>query len=328
MEKHYITWWNVENLFSFQNDPDRSEKLEREIAGELEGWTATVLDKKLNQLAKIIKQMNGGLGPDILGVCEIENESVLEKLISKLSSLGRNYKTAHANTQDRRGIDVAFIFDEDYYSVDRSKVFSHFILRRNATRDILQASFETARGNRLVLMGNHWPSRRGGAVASAPYRMMAGETLAYFHERTRQIDGEDQALLVLGDFNDEPFDVSMVEYALSERSKRRVISDRTEKPYLFNLSWELTGEGTGTHYYGGTFGMLDQILVNKPVLNGESPFKLGSGFEILKFDEMVKSLGRPKRFGRPSSPSQYDEDGFSDHIPIAIVLEEKETPTA
>ena len=74
--------------------------------------------------------------------------------------------------------------------------------------------------------------------------------------------------------------------------------------------------------------MLDQILVNKPVLNGESPFKLGSGFEILKFDEMVKSLGRPKRFGRPSSPNQYDEDGFSDHFPIAIVLEEKETPTA
>ena len=123
MNQHYIAWWNVENLFSVKNDPDRSDKLERALGKELNGWTASVLNKKLGQLAGIIKQMNGGNGPDILGVCEVENENVLDKLIAKLSPLGRSYKTVHADTKDRRGIDVAFLFDSDKYSVNASEVF-------------------------------------------------------------------------------------------------------------------------------------------------------------------------------------------------------------
>jgi predicted extracellular nuclease len=321
MEQHYIAWWNVENLFSFKNDPARSEKLERTLGKELNGWTATVLNKKLNQLAKIITQMNGGDGPDILGVCEVENEGVLDKLVSSLSSLGRNYKKIHADTKDRRGIDVAFIYDADYYLCDEAKVFSHFILRRNATRDILQVSFETAHGNQLVMMGNHWPSRSGGALASEPYRIMAAETLAYFHERTREIDGEKQAVLAVGDFNDEPFDRSMVKYALSDRSVRRVTSPQAKNPYLYNLSWRLIGQDTGTHFYGGSFGMLDQMLINRPMLNGDSPFKVSGEVGILKFQEMIKSPGKPKRFSRPSA-RDFDDEGYSDHFPIAVVVEE------
>jgi hypothetical protein len=42
----------------------------------LKGWTAAVLDKKLQQLAAIIQQFNQGRGPDILGVCEVENVTV------------------------------------------------------------------------------------------------------------------------------------------------------------------------------------------------------------------------------------------------------------
>ena len=74
--------------------------------------------------------------------------------------------------------------------------------------------------------------------------------------------------------------------------------------------------------------MLDQILVNRPVLNGDSPFRLGSNFEILKYDEMVKSPGQPIRFGRPSSTSTYNDAGFSDHFPVAIILEEQDPTTA
>mgnify|MGYP003648845904 CR=1 FL=1 len=308
-----------------KNDPDRSEKLERTLGKELDGWTATVLNKKLGQLAKIIEQMNGGLGPDILGVCEVESEKVLDKLIAKLSSLGRSYKTVHADTKDGRGIDVAFIYDSAKYDVVTSEIFNHFILRRNATRDILQASFVTkSDNNKLVLMGNHWPSRRGGELESEPYRIMAAETLAYFHERTIEIDGNDQAVVVLGDFNDEPFNRSLVAYALSERVERRVKSKRSRNPYLLNLTWDLIGQGDGTHFYDGTPGMLDQILVNRPVLRDDSPFEVDeSTLEILKFSEMTGNSGAPKRFGRPSSASTYDETGFSDHFPIAVVLNEK-----
>ena len=324
MNTHYLAWWNVENLFSMKNDPDRSDKLERALGKELNGWTAAMLDKKLGQLASIIEQMNGGAGPDILGVCEVESEKVLNRLVGELSALGRSYKTVHADTQDGRGIDVAFIYDSKKYDAVTSEVFNHFVLRRNATRDILQVSFLTKPdGNKLVLMGNHWPSRRGGELESEPYRIMAAETLAYFHERTIQIDGKDQAVVVMGDFNDEPFNRSLVEYALSERVERRVKSKRSRNPYLLNLSWDLIGQGEGTHVYDGTPGMLDQILVNRPVLRDDSPFEVdASTVQVLKFPEMTGRSSVPRRFGRPSSASTFDETGFSDHFPIAVVLNE------
>ena len=152
---------------------------------------------------------------------------------------------------------------------------------------------------------------------------MAGETLAYFHKRTLEIDGTNQALVVMGDFNDEPFDRSLVDYALSERVERRVKSKRSKKPYLLNLTWHLMGKGVGTHFFGGTPGMLDQILVNRPVLRDDSPFEVDmASLEILKLPEMVASSGSPRRFGRPSSPKTFDDAGFSDHFPIAVTLNE------
>lgn len=324
MGQHYLAWWNVENLFSVKNDPDRSEKLERALGKELDGWTAAVLGKKIDQLAKIIKQMNNGNGPDILGVCEVESEKVLAKLIAKLSSLGRPYKAVHADAKDRRGIDVAFLYDSDKYKVNANEIFNHFILRRNATRDIVQVSFMTKPGNhRLVLMGNHWPSRSGGMLESEPYRIMAAETLAYFHERTVEIDGTEQAVVAMGDFNDEPFDRSLVDYALSDRVARRVKSKRSRLPYFLNLSWSLMGQGIGTHHFNGVPGMLDQILVNRPILRDDSPFSVDvSTLEVLAFPEMSTSTGAPRRFGRPSSASTFDDTGFSDHFPVAVVLEE------
>lgn len=325
MNRHYVAWWNVENLFNVKNDPDRSEKLQRALGKELNGWTTSVLNKKLNQLASIIMQINGGAGPDILGVCEVENEKVLNKLIQTLSSLGRSYDKVHADTQDRRGIDVAFLYDADKYEVNADEVFNHFILRRNATRDLLQVSFfTTPDNNRLVLIGNHWPSRSGGELESEPYRIMAAETLAYFHERIVEIHGRHQAVVVMGDFNDEPFNRSLVEYALSERVERRVKSLRSRNPYLFNLTWNLMGQGIGTHFYNGTPGILDQVLVNRPVLRDDSPFEVDTEtVEILRFPDMTTSSGGPRRFGRPSSPSSFDDQGFSDHFPIAAVVEEK-----
>lgn len=324
MTQHYLAWWNVENLFNVKNDPDRSEKLERALGDELNGWTAAVLNKKLEQLASIILQMNSGAGPDILGVCEVENEKVLDKLIGKLAPSGRTYKVIHADTQDKRGIDVAFLYDSAKYEIRADEVFNHFILRRNATRDLLQASFITKPGgNRLILVGNHWPSRSGGEMPSEPYRMMAAETLAYFHQRILEIQGIEQPIVVMGDFNDEPFNRSMVEYALSERQERTVKSMRAKVPYLLNLAWKLMGEGLGTHYFSGAPGMLDQILVNRPLLREDSTMQVDvDSFEILRFVEMVGSGGGPKRFGRPSESSSFDDQGFSDHFPVAVVVNE------
>ncbi|MCK5208412.1 MAG: hypothetical protein KAQ79_10340, partial [Cyclobacteriaceae bacterium] len=87
MTNHYITWWNVENLFDVKDAPldRRPEELRRKIKADLNDWTADVLDKKTTNLASVISQMNDGQGPDILGVCEVENRFVLEQLQGKVN---------------------------------------------------------------------------------------------------------------------------------------------------------------------------------------------------------------------------------------------------
>ena len=152
MPEHYIAFWNVENLFDVENAPNRSEKLQKQLAGELEGWTEDVLKEKVSRLAEVISALNGGRGPDVLGVCEIENRSVLDRLVEGLAPLGRRYGVAHADTRDKRGIDVAFIYDRGLYK--RDAFFQHFILRRAATRDIVQVNLVSKETGRDV------PARR------------------------------------------------------------------------------------------------------------------------------------------------------------------------
>jgi len=66
-------------------------------------------------------------------------------------------------------------------------------MKREATRDIVKVNFKTKPfHNRLVLIGNHWPSRGGGQYESEPYRIIAGETLSYFHQRILEENNKEE----------------------------------------------------------------------------------------------------------------------------------------
>jgi len=318
MIQYYVAWWNVENLFDVESAP-RSDKLKRTLAKELKGWNAAILNKKLSQLSKIITMMNNGAGPDILGVCEIENKTVLEKLVATIS-LPRNYKIAHEDAKDGRGIDVAFIYDSNLFELE--KKFSHFIVKRSATRDIFQANLKVKGTSQLlVLVGNHWPSRMGGEYDSEPYRIMAGENLSYFHQRIVEENDSNVAVIAMGDFNDEPFNRSITNYALSTNDPAQL--KRAKNPKFYNLMWPVLGKGIGTHYYGSDHSVLDQIMVSKGFLFGNSKFSVKpDSIKVEKISDMT-SRGKPKRFGRPSSKKTFDKDGFSDHFPVSVIIERK-----
>ncbi|NIM12480.1 MAG: endonuclease/exonuclease/phosphatase [Candidatus Aminicenantes bacterium] len=324
MKTYFIGWWNVENLFDVFDSQDRPEWLQKQLEEELEGWTGEVLDKKIRQLSSIIVKMNNGRGPDILGVCEIENENVMKKLAVKVEEglNHRSYDVVHHDTKDQRGIDVAFIYDREKFRA--GEPFSHVVLKRNATRDIFQVNFECLENNqKIVLLGNHWPSRRGGELHSEPYRIIAAETLSYWLERIpEKIGDEDISVLIMGDFNDEPFNRSITDYALGTNCKEKVINARN--PRLYNLMYKFLGEGIGTHYFSNSPNLLDQFLVNKNMINDAGAFQVAAkggeyDVRIEMFAEM-KSGGdypAPIRFARPSS-DWYNENGYSDHYPISI----------
>ncbi|MGH9951664.1 MAG: endonuclease/exonuclease/phosphatase family protein [Nitrososphaeraceae archaeon] len=330
-ELYFVSWWNLENLFDIEGSPRRTEKLARTIKKEVKGWSEKILNRKIAQISQIISKMNGSNGPDILGVCEVENRWVIEKLTDSLKHLHQHrYEIVHADTKDDRGIDVAFIYDAKKFEIEKNPtsgeklIFSHFIMKREATRDILQVNLKTkASDNRLVLIGNHWPSRSGGQYESEPYRMIAGETSSYFHQRileeNNKEEGGNTAILVMGDFNDEPFNRSVTDYLLATPSVLKVKQSK-EAPRLFNLMWPIMARGVGTFYYSNFANLLDQFMISKGIVDG-TKFKV-KVTDIVIFPEMVKGKYKhPVKFGRPSNKS-LNEMGFSDHLPISIMVEE------
>lgn len=340
---YLIGFWNLENLFSLENDPDRPAWLLEEVGADLKGWSQALFDRKVAQLASIIAQMKSGDGPDLLGVCEVENEKALRALADAMTSrcAGRNYDIVHVDcVAEQRGIDTAFIYDRKVFTTDPAEHFSHFVMRRTGTRDIMQATFTTASGHELVALANHWPSRSGprgqGPEYSAGYRATAAETLSYWHERIREKKGKDVAVIAMGDLNDEPFDKSVTLHALALRDRGDVERARSAK--FYNLAWRYLSQAAidksgakrrldGTLYFDDDGNTFDQILVSPGLLTGKSAFKVNDETaRIEAYKEMVSTSVSegPLRFGLPKGDpaKNVDQDGFSDHFPVSVQLDE------
>jgi len=325
-ERYYIAWWNVENLFDVNNSPDRPAWLQQKLAGELAGWTKEVLKRKVQNLGKIIAMMNGGDGPDIIGLCEIENQNVFTWLLKNIPDINRNYKIVHHDMSDERGIDIAFIYDAEKFTFEES--FNYVVLKRSATRDILQANFVTTSGNPLILIGNHWPARSGGEQETEPYRIIAAETMSYWMERIFEIRGSNIPVLVMGDFNDQPFNKSLSDYALSTSSRMKVLNSRS--PRLLNLMWPFFGKIGGTYFFDNFPLILDQFLASKELLKKTGKIHLATDasdnymVNIETIAPMV-AMGdylKPIFFSRPSEKGSFNANGYSDHFPVSVVLEE------
>lgn len=326
MTEYCLSWWNVENLFDIEHALDRPESIENKVGGDLVGWDATILSTKIGQLCKIIRQLNGGAGPDLLGVCEVESKGVLQKLVNALNIPNRDYGIAHHDSPDKRGIDVAFIYDKAKFTPGDQ--FSHFVMRRTATRDLFQVNFTTKPGGKeLRIIGNHWPSRGGGELESEPFREIAGETLSYWMSRIIEIAGKNAPVVIMGDFNDNPFNRSVMNYAQATNNSAQVANAKTV-PRLFNLMWPFLAKGIGSYYYSSYPNVLDQFLISRGVLSGQGGFSVkadADGNPIVKiemFDEM-KSTGVPDpiRFGL-GGEADVNKNGFSDHYPISMILVE------
>jgi predicted extracellular nuclease len=280
-------------------------------------------DRKIAQLASVIAQMNNGAGPDLLGMCEVENIFVVDALAASVNALlpGRNYDVVHSDTVDERGIDVAFLHDPKFVA-PLTERFEHVVMRRTATREIFQVNFQTPGGRTWAVFGNHWPSRSGGQLESAGYRAIAGETLAYFHQRVWEVHTDTTPTLAMGDFNDEPFDPSIVQYALGIRQRAKVVGGKI--PWFWNLMWDTMGQGEGTFYFENYANLLDQFLIDRNMAVQTSPIRADPAtVEIIRFPGMFDpnaSYPAPIPFGGMGKP--IDQNGFSDHFPIGLHISE------
>ena len=105
---YLVAFWNLENLFAPEGFPGREPWIANAVRNDLRGWTQALFDQKVAQLASIIVQMKAGAGPDLLGVCEVENRFALEAVADQLNAL-RPARTINSFTSIRRATNAASI---------------------------------------------------------------------------------------------------------------------------------------------------------------------------------------------------------------------------
>jgi predicted extracellular nuclease len=308
-----VAFYNVENLFDTVDAPYEGDDfvfVEPKI-----GWDTGNYEKKLANLARAISSM-GQQGPDILGLAEVENACVVADLIRQPALAERGYRIVHEESPDRRGIDVALIYDPNKFTFTSFVPFEvSFDDPDYVSRDILGVQ-GTINGQTLFMLVNHWPSRGGGQAESEPRRIAAARTA---REVVSRIDKESPqaGVLLMGDFNDDPFNESMAKVLGAAP-----LPEESARPGLYNVMYRLLDpEREGSLTYRGKYNLFDQIVINEELVNQSGALGYVSGSATIHHPDFMRYKGRGP--SRAIYRSEFQPDGFSDHFPVYLTLRVK-----
>jgi predicted extracellular nuclease len=313
-----IGFYNVENLFDTLDTPGVNDTEFSPAGGKHYG--AAIYHDKLAKLAEMVSEVAADVTPDglsILGVAEIENRSVLEDFVRHPEIADRNYQIVHYDSPDKRGIDVALLYQSKYFQVESSKPLhlNIFTLEGDTvfTRDILLVSGKYD-GEPLHIMVNHWPSRSGGEAASR-YRRNAAALRAKMAADSIFAEDPQAKILIMGDLNDDPISPSVADVIQAQGKVKRV------KPGGFYNPWyDLFRKGLGTLAYRDTWSLFDQILVSQQLTEAEQPGYRYYQAVIHKKPKMLQKTGQYKGYPMRSFSGDTYIKGYSDHFPVYILL--------
>lgn len=313
-----IMFYNLENLFDTIDDPNTDDRIFLPDADRQ--WNTEKYETKLRQMARVIAEGSDGL-PMIVGLCEVENAAVLNDLIAEPALQNGNYKYVHFDSPDERGIDVALLYNEKLFNLKEASAIPVHLIQNDTvdhTRDILAVA-GTVRGSNTVLLFfvNHWPSRSEGEEASAWKRVAAAQTLKLAVDSVRQAV-KDAHIVIMGDFNDTPFDKSIQSILGAVPEGNSYAADA-----LVNLMANDQQNGKGSYNYKGKWQALDQMIVSANLVDGKKTEADAQAAAWIQRDWMM--------FTHPSyglSPNRtYSgtkwSGGFSDHLPVYVPLKIK-----
>jgi hypothetical protein len=311
--ENYFMFYNVENLFDCENDSSTNDD-EFTAQGD-RNWTSKRLLEKTNRIAKVILASGKWNPPVFVGLCEIENQKVLDLLTKRTALASFNYKTIHKESPDERGIDCAFIYRPDLFRPIDYQTFALIDSSDTSfrTREILLVNGVLFNCDTIHVFINHWPSRYGGAIETQRYRKLAATLLK---NAIRNVgSGKAKAKIICaGDFNDSPHDES-IKLLLGTSPNQHV------KPVkLINLSESWLSEPVKTIKSQYSWEVFDQWIVSEDFLNSGKCFQFTEA-EIQKIPFLLEP---DEKFGGLKPKRSYIgykyQDGFSDHLPITLKI--------
>lgn len=267
---HTVAFYNFENLFDTINNPNNDEEW---LPSGAQNWTSKKYHKKLENLSRVLSEIgtteNPNNAPTLIGGCEIENRGVLEDLVKQPKMLPYDYGIVHFDSPDKRGIDVALLYQKKHFT-PTSYVNIPLLIYRNKVK--AKSSDETAEdksdsdkivegtgqriytrdillvtgfldGEEVNIMVNHWPSRSGGEKKSSPFREAAGKLNRKIMDSIYKIN-PNAKIMSMGDLNDATYNKSVKEGIGAKRKKEEV-----KQFGIYNPFEEMFYKGQSTLFY-------------------------------------------------------------------------------
>ena len=341
-----VMFYNVQNLFDWKHEkgkndwdflplnyPDKAKQCEtiqndfyRKRCLETD-WNEEKFNIKLQQIKKVVANANGRL-PDILGLSEVENDFVVQRLAKHLGY--SNYIVTRS--PDPRGIDVALLYNNSNPSLIYLRQHEHFLKLDDdlkPTRNILEVEFFfTPTKEKLIVYVVHWPSQYSPSRA----RMLAAQKVDDLTKRKTARDRRAN-VLVIGDFNvissDHPHPFREVFDGHLYDARREFLSNESVIPEAKKNT------SLGTYFYPPSMSWdnLDRIFYNSSLRNGYGLEANSASFRILSLPHVTKTFVYERvedfLFGSQikNVPNRYNfkaehprDAGFSDHFAVTIDL--------
>lgn len=315
-----LAFYNLENLFDTINNPNKND--EASPIMKLKNNKSKVYWDKLNKLGSVISQIGFDktkTSPAIIGVCEVENKKVLEDLVQTKYLKDKNYEIIHYESPDKRGIDVALLYQKKYFTPTNHQSFTPNIYKdgyRVYTRDQLLVSGYL--DDELIhVIVNHWPSRRGGEKKSSYLREKAAYQNVKIIESIKNKEAKAK-IFIMGDFNDNPTNASLKKVLKTKGKKKKVKKNNFYNPYE-----KLFKEGIGTLTYRDNIYLFDQIMFNSWALDkGKKDYSSYKMYKAKIFNKHFLTEKKGKFKGYPFRSFSYGQytGGYSDHYPVYIYL--------
>ncbi len=314
-----IAFYNVENLFDTEDDPLTFDDDRTPLGKDV--WTLEKYQDKIKNIARVISEIgldNTKTAPAIIGLCEIENLQVLEDLVSHPLLEKFNYQIIHYDSPDRRGVDVALLYQRSLFTLDDSQSRRLMLYeiedptKRVFTRDQLVVSGKL-NGEAINIIVNHWPSRSGGEAKTNYRREKAAHLNKQIIDSLYKKDPYAK-IITMGDFNDDPFNKSFKKVLKTSNNRETIVAQE-----MFNPMENLAKQGKGSLAYRDSWNLFDQILVSESLLGSRSGLQFYQA-GIFNSHYLITLNGQFRGYPFRSYDYSGYTGGYSDHFPVFVYL--------
>lgn len=280
--------YNVENAFDTIHDEGKTDEVF--CAGGIMKWNKLRLFEKLRGICKVIAAADEHRPVDLIGLCEVENDTVMQYLTKRTPLAQIGYEYVMTNSDDKRGIDVALLYSPfTFHPVGTWCIKPN--IPEHPTRDILHVAGTIANGDTVDVYVLHLPSKLGGAAALA-------RSITVTRQLQHDVDSVLTArkkpnVIIMGDFN-----AGNNSQQIKIMTNNRLTTDITRKLK------------PGTYRWRGEWATLDHILVHTTSLKHTKA-------RILQLPYLLEP--DPNHGGKKPIFTYYGpvyHGGISDHLPV------------